>query len=234
MPKVLINKENLVKKIYAFILGVIISGCGLADPQMDMKAPTYVEQIEPKTENNLGSPGSLFGKGSNPLFSDNKAMNVNDIVTIIIKEDASQSSKASKSTNKSTNTNLNAGVFAGLLSKLNKNTDIGFNTKNTSDFSGSGQASRNEKFQTTISARVIKVLANGNYFIEGKKQLLINGEKQIVQISGVIRPYDISGQNTIESKYIADAKILYSTQGEIDKATKKPWGTKAVETIWPF
>lgn len=234
MPKTLINKEKIVKKTYTFILALTISGCGLTDPQMDMKAPAYVEQIEPKTENSVGSLGSLFGKGSNPLFSDNKAMNVNDIVTIIIKEDTTQSSKASKSTNKSTNSNLNAGVFSGLLSTLNKNTNIGFNTKNSSDFSGSGQASRNENFQTTISARVIKVLANGNYFIEGKKQILVNGEKQIVQISGVIRPYDISGQNTIESKYIADAKILYSTQGEIDKATKKPWGTKAVETVWPF
>lgn len=224
-------------KIYHFSLlacCLTFSSCGLSDPSINMQAPAYVEQIEPKAESNMGSPGSLFGKGTNPLFSDNKAMNVNDIVTIIIKEDTNQSVKASKSTNKATNSNLNSGVFSGLLSKLNKHTDIGFNTKNNHDFSGGGQASRNDKFQTTISARVIKVLANGNYFIEGKKQLLINGEKQIIQITGVIRPYDITGQNTIESKYIADAKILYSTQGEIDKATQKSWGTKAIETLWPF
>lgn len=226
-----------MKLLYFFsLISLLFIGCGLDDPQLDMKAPVYVEQIEPKADNNIGAPGSLFGKGSNPLFSDNKAMNVNDIVTIIIKEDTNQSVKASKSTNKNTKSNLGGGLFSGLeqFDKLNKYSNIGFKAGSNHEFSGGGQSSRNDKFQTTISARVIKVLANGNYFIEGKKQLLINGEKQIIQISGVIRPYDITGQNTIESKYISDAKILYSTQGEIDKATKKPWGTKAVETIWPF
>jgi flagellar L-ring protein precursor FlgH len=89
-------------------------------------------------------------------------------------------------------------------------------------------------FTTTISARVIKILNNGNYFIEGSREMLINGEKQIVQISGVIRPYDIDQTNTISSKYIADAKILYKTEGEIDQNSKKGWGTRLVETIWPF
>lgn len=225
-----------MKLLYFFsLIYVIFIGCSLTDPEIDMKAPVYVEQIEPKVDNNIGTAGSLFGKGSNPLFSDNKAMNVNDIVTIIIREDTNQSTKASKSTNKSSNTNLGGGIFSGeKADKINKKTNIGFKAGSSQEFSGGGQASRNDKFETTISARIIKVLSNGNYFIEGKKQLLINGEKQIVQISGVIRPYDITGQNTIESKYISDAKILYSTQGELDKATKKSWGTKTVETVWPF
>lgn len=221
------------KSIFALSI-VAFCACSYTEPSMDMKAPVYVEQLEPKTRADINNPGSLFGKGSNPIFGDNKAMNVNDIVTIIIKEDTIQSSKASKSTNKNTNSNLNAGVFGGLLASMNKNTNMSFATQNGSSFNGGAQASRNDNFQTTISARIIKILENGNYFIQGKKQILINGEKQIVQISGVIRPYDISGQNTIESKYIADAKILYSTQGELDKATRKNWGTKAIEGVWPF
>ena len=55
-----------------------------------------------------------------------------------------------------------------------------------------------------------------------------------MQVSGVIRPYDISQNNEIDSKYIADAKILYKTEGELDKSTKKPWGTRLMEAIWPF
>lgn len=51
-------------------------------------------------------------------------------------------------------------------------------------------------------------MSNGNYFIEGSRELLINGEKQIIQLSGVIRPYDIGQDNTIDSRYIADAKIF--------------------------
>jgi flagellar L-ring protein precursor FlgH len=61
---------------------------------------------------------------------------------------------------------------------------------------------------------VVKVLNNGNYFISGRRELLINGEKQIMQISGVIRPIDIDPDNMILSTQIADAKILYKTEAK--------------------
>ncbi|OOX97413.1 flagellar basal body L-ring protein, partial [Campylobacter coli] len=64
--------------------------------------------------------------------------------------------------------------------------NIGFQTNSTNNYQGTGAQSRNESFNTTISTRVIKILSNGNYFIEGSRELLINGEKQIIQLSGVI------------------------------------------------
>ena len=78
------------------------------------------------------------------------------------------------------------------------------------------------------------MLSNGNYFIEGSKEILLNNEKQIMQITGVIRPYDINQNNEISSRNVSDAKIMYVTQGDLHKSTSKPWGTKLVETIWPF
>ena len=221
----------------------MISGCATpsADPKIEMKPPTYVEEIPPKmSQTGLSNPGSLFGKGENPLFSDRKAMNVNDILTVLISEATAQSSTASKSLSDENSDSLGAGVVSagGSLSPvanaLNKVTNIGFESGSSSSFSGSGSNSRNESFSTTISARIIKVLKNGNYFIEGSRELLLNGEKQIIQISGVIRPYDISQSNQIDSKYIADAKIMYKTQGEINRSTEKPWGSKLIKSIWPF
>ena len=64
--------------------------------------------------------------------------------------------------------------------------------------------------------------------------MLIDGQKQILHVSGVIRPEDISQTNQINSQNIADAKILYETQGDIKEASEKSWGTKAIESIWPF
>lgn len=222
----------------------MISGCATpsADPKIEMKPPSYVEELPPKTPSNSGitNPGSLFGKGENPLFSDRKAMNVNDILTVVISETTAQSSTASKSLSDENSDNLGAGVvsaggqLASVASSLNKVTNIGFESSSSSEFTGSGSNSRNESFTTTISARIIKVLKNGNYFIEGSRELLLNGEKQIIQISGVIRPYDISQSNQIDSKYIADAKIMYKTQGEINRSTEKPWGSKLMKSIWPF
>jgi len=220
------------------VVGILFVGCSThpVDPKMDMKPPVYVEQLPPATKQQVVSnPGSLFGQGDNPLFADLKAMNPNDIVTVIISESIAQSSNGTKTISENNNDKLGAGVFSGIGGTLlNKAGKIGFEAGSSNSYKGSGKNTRNESFTTTISARIIKILKNGNYFIEGNRELLVNGEKQIVQISGVIRPYDIDQKNTIDSKYIADAKILYKTEGEIDRATEKPWGSKFVESIWPF
>ena len=221
-----------------FLLIVTFSGCSVpVDPKISMKPPVYVKQL---AKNNPVKTkkyeGSLFGRGENPLFSDKKAMKQNDIVTVVIDENTIQLSQANKKLSDSQASTMGGGVFAGndKLSKLNKYTDISFKTNSNSNFSGSGTQSRNEKFNTTISARIVKVLQNGNYFIAGSRELLINGNKQIVKITGVIRPYDIDQFNTINSKYIADAKILYETEGDIHRSVNEPWGTKIVKSIWPF
>jgi flagellar L-ring protein precursor FlgH len=228
------------------LIGVMFIGCSThpVDPKIEMKPPTYVEQLPPKTkQQSIANPGSIFGKGDNPLFSDLKAMNVNDIVTIVISENIAQSSVGQKTLSEVNKDSLGAGVITNkggdstvgtVTNAFNKLGNVSFEAGSTNSYKGSGKNSRNESFTTTISARIIKILNNGNYFIEGSRELLVNGEKQIIQISGVIRPYDIDQTNTINSKYIADAKILYKTEGEIDRATKKPWGSKFVEAIWPF
>lgn len=236
-------KKNITLSI---VVSVIFFGCATpsADPKITMKSPAYVEEIPPKPpKSNISHPGSLFGQGDNPLFSDLKARNVNDIVTIVISESTTQSTTASKSLSDANTDGLGAGLttnpgnapgLSTLAKTLNKFTNIGFSSSSTNSFKGSGSNSRNEAFTTTISARIIKVLQNGNYFIEGSRELLINGDKQIIQISGVIRPYDITQANQIDSKYIADAKIMYKTEGEIQRSTTKPWGSRLMKSIWPF
>lgn len=220
------------------LVGILFVGCSThpVDPKIEMKPPVYVEQLPPKTKQQVVvNPGSVFGKGDNPLFSDLKAMNPNDIVTVVISESIAQSSDGSKSISEVNSDKLGAGVFSGVGGAvLDKAGKIGFEAGSTNTYTGSGNNSRKESFTTTISARIIKILNNGNYFIEGNRELLVNGEKQLIQISGVIRPYDIDSTNTIDSKFIADAKIMYKTEGEIDRATGKPWGSKFVESIWPF
>ena len=117
---------------------------------------------------------------------------------------------------------------------LNGYSNIGFNSDSTSNFKGSATATKDASFTTTVSARIVKVMQNGNYFISGKREILIDDQKQVIQISGVIRPYDIDQFNRIDSASMSDAKILYKTEGDVDRATKQGWGTKMVQSIWPF
>jgi flagellar L-ring protein precursor FlgH len=237
-------------KIILIILPIIalFSGCTThqVEPKMSMKGPSYIEQSSCDTNIHKANynEGSIYGRGANPLFSDKKAMKINDIVTVVITENTFQSSQGNKKIQESSTNNLGGGVFAGrennsgiasnIANSLNGLSDVGFKTNSNSNFSGSGTQSRNEKFNTTISARVVKVLSNGNYFIDGSRALLLNGTKQRLRITGVIRPYDIDQFNTINSKYMADAKILYETEGDIKEATREPWGSRMVQSIWPF
>ncbi len=231
-----------MKVLLLFVLLFALSGCGAStEPEISMKPPAYVEELPPKQSDNIQTaPGSLFGKGDNPLFSDKKAMNVNDLVTVVIQESTSQSTQANRSSSKNNTSNLGGGTLtaggqlANIANNISNYSNIGFQTNSTANYTGTGAQTRNERFNTTISTRVIKILSNGNYFIEGSRELLINGEKQIIQLSGVIRPYDIGQDNTIDSRYIADAKILYKTEGDVATSTKKPWGTRFFEAIWPF
>ena len=219
----------------------LLSGCTahIVEPRISMKPPAYVDEtthcnLQPHAAQ-TGHEGSIYGRGENPLFYDKKAMRVNDIVTVVINENTFQSSQGDKKISDTSQNHMGGGIFSGgVVGSLNSLTDIGFKTGSNNSFSATGRNSRNEKFSTTITARVVKVLNNGNYFISGSRELLLNGTKQIVEISGVIRPYDIDESNTINSKYIADARIHYETEGDIREATRKPWGSRIVESIWPF
>jgi flagellar L-ring protein precursor FlgH len=235
----------VLKLAVIFIPLIFFIGCAThpMDPTINMKPPKYVEEMPSKEVSYPSNPGSLFTNGDN-LFSDTKAMKVNDIVTVLITEKVKQSSKGIKKLAESNGDNgglfdagvsLGAGVGghyvhsgkAGISLKLpSMNSDRKFN--------GSGTQQRDELFQTTISARIIKVLKNGNYFIYGTREVYLDGQKQIIELSGVIRPQDIAADNTIDSKYIADAKIKYLTEGDIKRATDRNWFAKFWEAIEPW
>jgi len=225
---------------------LFLSGCtaGLTEPELNFEPPTYVEEMPAKEQRqDFVASGSIFGQGSNPLFSDRKAMDVNDIVTVVISESATSSNTGAKQLSKSDSTNLGGGVFTtggtntamvSNAAKLNGITNVGFTSKTDNSFKGQGSASRDAKFTTKVTARVVKVLKNGNYFISGKRDILVDDQKQTIQISGVIRPYDIDQFNRIDSSQMSDAKILYKTEGDVERATKQGWGTKIIQATWPF
>ena len=239
-------KKIKLTALVSFVSIIFFSGCtaNLTDPEINFKPPAYVEQMPAKEEKqDFSATGSIFGQGENPLFSDHKAMHVSDIVTVIISEAAKSSNTGSKKLSEADSSTLGGGLFSSTganaavnskVAKVNGFTNLGYNSASNSSYKGSGSATKDASFTTTISARIVKVLKNGNYYISGKREILIDNQKQIIQLSGVIRPYDIDQYNKINSNKISDAKILYKTEGDIDRATQQGWGTKIVQSIWPF
>ena len=87
------------------------------------------------------------------------------------------------------------------------------NANTSSKYDGSGSTTRKENLNATITARVVDVLANGNLLIEGRRNVMVNHEDQIIVLEGTVRPKDISADNLVNSAQIADARITYSGKG---------------------
>ncbi len=223
-----------------FILPILFIGCGKQEIDIDktptMQVPKTVAAVQKKK-------GALYSRKGASLFSDKKDLQVGDIIQILIDETLTNDSTNSRTTGKTNSSSLGAGIFApatgvtstqGVANKLNSATGLGFTSNSTNSFKGSATSVADEAFTTTISAIIEQTYQNGNYFIKGSKEMLINGQKQDIKISGVIRPYDISPDNTVYSYQLANLKILYEKDGEEMNALDKPWGSKILETIWPF
>jgi flagellar L-ring protein precursor FlgH len=219
-------------------LSLLVAGCA-ANSDRVRNAPPLPKN--PQAEARTAEPGSIWpGEGTrNNLFVDNKARYVNDIVTIVVSETTKGTSTAS--TNTSRDSSTTAGI-SGLLgidkslqamnAKLNPTIQVGGSASNS--LKGKGDTSRGSTFTTMVTARVMKVLDNGNMVIEGWRQLKMNGESQYVVISGIIRPDDISTDNLVSSQYIADARIDYVGEGVINEKMKQGWLTRIVDYVWPF
>jgi flagellar L-ring protein precursor FlgH len=189
-----------------------------------------------------GKQSSLWRDQSfvNNLYSDPKARDINDIVIIKVTENSTATNKAKLTTSKKTQTSLGIDSFLGLETDLKGKVTSNFDPKamfggttNNSN-AGSGESSRETQLSTYIAARVVDLLPNRNLVIEAKKEIMVNKEKQIVVLKGVVRPRDLSYDNIVESTKIADLQIKFTGKGPISEQAKRGWLSWILNLIWPF
>ena len=85
-----------------------------------------------------------------------------------------------------------------------------------------------------MTARIVDILPNGNLVIQGNREVRVNHENQIITLTGLVRPRDISADNVVLSTYLADARISYSGSGIINERQRPGWLTRVMGKIWPF
>jgi flagellar L-ring protein FlgH len=162
---------------------------------------------------------SLFTEDGCDLFTVERATKIGDLVTIVIAESTSASNKSTTSTKKSLNTDGELSVsgflewIAGFPDVIQPVKDLTFTPKE--DFAGQGTVNSNGAFSTRITATVVDKLPNGNFVIEGVRHITIAKDTADLTIRGVIRPQDITVDNTIPSTLVADMDILYQGKGII-------------------
>jgi flagellar L-ring protein precursor FlgH len=152
---------------------------------------------------------SVWSDTAESLYGDSTARLVGDIVTIIVSETTRASTEASSDL--SQEEQMESGAGTGILGKIFEQ----FGIESSDKYSTAGSTDKTDSLVTTISAEVVEVLPNGNLYIEARRSIIINEETQMVVLSGVIRPRDITGSNTIPSNKIASAQITYTGRGPI-------------------
>ena len=159
----------------------------------------------------------------NSLFSDFKANRIGDAVTIIVIESSQAVNQAATQAGRSSD--IGFGTSASMDGDAAIPT-VDFDMGSNNDFKGSGSTKSSGSVRTKISATIDSVFQNGNLRIAGSRKITINGEEQLVKISGVVRSIDIQSDNTVYSYNISDAEIAFEGSGMIDNNQSPGWLTK--------
>lgn len=186
------------------------------------------------------SPNSLWQPGSRAFFKDQRAARVGDIlkVKVKIKEKAKLENQTDRQ--RSNSDSLGAPQVFGTQKRLfgwlpgDADSSKLLSIDGSSTGNGKGSIDRQEEIETEVAAMITQVLPNGNYVISGKQEIRVNFEIREVSVSGVIRPEDISTNNTIDSTQIAEARIIYGGRGQITDIQQPRYGTQILDAISPF
>ncbi len=236
MANGLIREKVLTFSLLPFAFCLVLSGCSGLKEARDIKtAPMPAKYIETKEKEPYAGEGSLWADRAT-LYEDLRARRLNDIVTILISETTNASKKATTNDSSTSNVNNSIPNIMG-ISKFTKqigNLQSGIQGNANTAFAGEGDTASATTFTDTISAKVVEVLPNGNLVLESRKERIINNDKEIIVIRGIIRPEDVSPTNTVSSAQVADARIYLVGDGVLADKQSQGWLVKALDQIWPF
>jgi len=183
---------------------------------------------------------SLWRSGPASLFGDHRARTVGDILTVLIEIDDNAQIKNKTTRARTGNESLSLPNILGIETLAPKilpggaGLEPAVSTTSSSGSSGDGSVARNEKIKLRIAATVTYNLANGHLVIQGSQEVRVNFELRNLQIAGIIRPEDISRQNTITYDKIADARISYGGRGQISDLQQPRYGQQVLDMVLPF
>ena len=193
----------------------VLVGCSAVQPGSIVPYPTSA-RAEPAQQTSA-APGAIFqAQAYRPLFEDRRARAVGDVLTIVINEKAQADKRASASASSSASVNSQAGKLSLLPATVSDWLGLQAGGSNTSSNKEAGAAGSN--FLGTLAVSVIDILPNGNLLVSGEKQIGLDKGSEFIRFSGVVAPASISAGNTVPSTQVADARLEYRTNSQIDKS----------------
>ncbi len=179
-----------------------------------------------------GSIWAKRNKNMKNLYSDDVAHSIGDILTINIVEESTVDNKAKRDMEKS---DARSTVFNGELGKFADIGEFGFSASSNNKLNGKADYKDERSFEDCVTVMVIDVLpTSGNLVVMGTRERTIAGDTQKIEISGVVRPSDISFNNSISSQQVANFSIVSKNSGVADSYTKPGWLGNIMNKISPF
>jgi flagellar L-ring protein precursor FlgH len=220
------------------VLTALLSSCGI-NPSEIGREPALTPVDAPKPIYRQGN--SLWQDSSANLFRDPRAASVGDIVTvrISIKDKATldNSSNRSRKSDGSLDAEFSYDIAtAGKTPNLKADGSGSFNPKVTAETKtdSKGAVERSETINLLIAAVVTDVLPNGNLVISGAQEVRVNFEVRVLSVAGIVRPGDITTDNSVSYDRIAEARISYGGRGRITEIQQPAWGQQIIDAIAPY
>ena len=158
------------------------------------------------------SAQSLWSGGGSAdwgIFSDRRAHNVGDILTIIISERTTLTNAKSYSNEKSGSQSLGGGT--GIFDFIKGATISG-----SDEFSADGSSTATNRVTANVAVTIVDVEPNGNLVIEGTQSIWQGRDENKITIRGIVRPDDVSMNNTVLSTKIANATVKFDGKGPMN------------------
>jgi flagellar L-ring protein precursor FlgH len=247
-------RASVLQLLAACMLAILCANCSSLErlrligepPPLDpIQNPTTkagykpVQMPMPAPQPAIYQPNSLWRTGSRAFFKDQRAHQVGDILTVLVK--ITDRAQFENETQRSRVNRENSGVtdFIGAQAIAGKNAAKYIPGRIlTADSNGSsegkGSIDRKEELLTNLAAVVTQVLPNGNLVIEGKQEIRVNFEVRELVVGGIVRPEDIQSDNTVESTKIAEARIAYGGRGQITDVQQPRYGQQVLDVLLPF
>lgn len=168
------------------------------------------------------------------LTLDPRAHRVNDLVTVRVVESVTATGKADSSLTKTGSASASIPKLFGVETKFPSFIDptslVGYNSDTA--FKGGGTTMRAGELTATITARVAEVLPNGDLVLEGVREIDINGDRQLIVLTGVVRQADLLPRNVVYSSQIGQLSIRYFGNGLIKDNLKPSWLIRILNKVF--
>ncbi|WP_207308715.1 flagellar basal body L-ring protein FlgH [Marinobacter caseinilyticus] len=218
----------------AWVIGVtavlmLLQGCtAVSRPRAMPDDPAYAPVRAQAMMQRDASSGSIYQSSRNyNLYGDTIALNVGDVLMVTLQESTQASKNAGSSITKDNDISFSDGSILGRTG-LNLGTDLSLER----DFEGQAEADQSNSLAGSITVTVTEVLPNGVLRIRGEKWLSLTTGDEYIRLTGMVRPEDITPNNTIASTRIADARISYGGTGDFDQANQMGWLARFFNSEW--